>query len=124
MFVLMISRSSLKVGHLGSKARSLKENLFNTLMVAFFGLIIMNLAQNVFVLLIFRSGLKLGNLVNKKTRSPGQIKGKPCEHSSSHLRDYHESCSKFLSFLMISRSSLELGPVFDYQLLFKFVFPI
>ena len=41
----------------------------------------MNLAQ-IFVFMISR--LKLGHL-RSKTRSPGQIKGKPCEHSSSHI---------------------------------------
>ena len=52
MFVLMISRSSLKLGHFGSKtghcAKS-KENLVNTLATQghIFEAIIMNLAQNV-----------------------------------------------------------------------------
>ena len=50
LFVLMISRSSLKLGHLGSEyshqAKS-KENLVNTCVFeAIFEAIIMNLAQN------------------------------------------------------------------------------
>ena len=49
MFVLMISRSSLKLGHLRSKTRSpgqISENLVNT-SGHIFEAIIMNLAQNV-----------------------------------------------------------------------------
>ena len=34
--------------------------------------------------MIFRSSLKLGPL-GSKTRSPGQISGKPCYHSSGHI---------------------------------------
>ena len=37
-----------------------------------------------FALMISRSNLKLGHL-ESKTRSPGQIKGKPCEHTSGHI---------------------------------------
>ena len=37
-----------------------------------------------FILMISRSGLKLGHL-RSKTRSPGQIRGKPCYHSSGHI---------------------------------------
>ena len=49
MFVLMISRSSLKLGHLGSKLGHLaksKENLVDALQVTFFEVIIM-IAQNI-----------------------------------------------------------------------------
>ena len=37
-----------------------------------------------FVLMISRSSSKLGDL-GSKTRSPGQISGKPCYHSSGHI---------------------------------------
>ena len=37
-----------------------------------------------FVLLISRSSLKLGHLISE-TRSPGQIKGKPCSCSRGHI---------------------------------------
>ena len=50
MFVLMISRSSSKLGYLESETRSpakSKENLVDTLVVTFFEVIIMNLAQNI-----------------------------------------------------------------------------
>ena len=50
MLVLMISRSSLKLGHLESKLghlAKLKEDPVNTLEVNIFEAIIMNLAQNV-----------------------------------------------------------------------------
>ena len=102
MFVLMISRSSSKLGHLGSKTRSKclpllnlgqvrnwvtwgqklghrassAENLVNTLAVTFFkqsSCILLNM----FVLMISRSSSKLGHL-ESKTRSPGQISRKPC----------------------------------------------
>ena len=63
MFVLMISMSDLKLGHLGSKTRSLgqtKENLVNT-RDHISEAIIMNLAQNL-VCMISRSSSKLGHL--------------------------------------------------------------
>ena len=50
MFVLMISRSSLKLGHLISETSSpgqIKGNLIDALEVTFFEVIIMNPAQNV-----------------------------------------------------------------------------
>ena len=37
-----------------------------------------------FVLMISKSNLKLGHL-GLKTRSPGQIKGKPSKRSSGHI---------------------------------------
>ena len=37
-----------------------------------------------FVLMISRSNLKLGHLMSE-TRSPGQIKGKPCWRSRGHI---------------------------------------
>ena len=74
MFAPMKSRSGLKLGHLGSKLGhqiKLKANIVNTLEVKFF-------KQSSFILLkmFSRSSSKLGHLA-LKTRSPGQIKGKP-----------------------------------------------
>ena len=73
MFVLMISRSSSKLGHLGSKTRSpgkicgkpyhSRGHMFEA--------VIMNLAQNV-CLDDFKSSSKLDHL-GSKTRSSGQI---------------------------------------------------
>ena len=65
MFVLMISRSSLKLGYLGQKLVHLAksaENLVNTLVVTFFkqsSWILLNM----FVLMISRSSLKLGQAI-------------------------------------------------------------
>ena len=68
-FVLRISRSIPKLGHLGLKlvrqAKS-KENLPNTLEVT-----LMN-HDKIFVFMILRSGLKQGHL-GPETKSPGQI---------------------------------------------------
>ena len=75
MFVLMSSRSGLKVGHLGGPLAKSAENLVNT-RGHIFKAIIMNLAENV-CLDDFRSSSKLGHL-KSKFRSPDQIKGRPC----------------------------------------------
>ena len=74
MFVLMISRSGLKLCYLGSETRSpgSKENIVNTSGHSFEA-IIMNLAQNV-CLDEFKVKFKTG--LGSKTRSPGQTKGK------------------------------------------------
>ena len=76
----MISRLSLKLGHLGQKlghqAKS-KENLANILAVTF-------LKQSSWILLHMFVLMKLGHL-ESKTRSPSQIKGKSCKHSSGHI---------------------------------------
>ena len=68
MFAFIKSRSSLKLGHLGSKyehqAKS-KENLFNAPEVTF--LMYLKILLKIFFLLISRSSLKLGHGV--KTRS-------------------------------------------------------
>ena len=69
MFVLMISRSSSKLGHWGSKIRS-KENLEH------FWSKSSSILLEMFVLMISRSSLKLGHL-GSKSRSPGQINRKP-----------------------------------------------
>ena len=64
MFVLMISRSSFKLGHRGSKighqAKS-KENLVNTLEVTFFKKL-SSILLKMNVLIISRSSSKLGLL--------------------------------------------------------------
>ena len=84
MLLIIMSRSSLKLGHVGSKIRSLGQILekpcvhskrhnfdpkFN--FVRFF------------IIIIPRSGLKLGQ-VGSNIRLLGQIEEKPCVHS----RDY------------------------------------
>ena len=79
MFVLMISSSSSKLGHMGSKTRSPGQISGKSCYHSsgyFFEAVIINLAQNV-VLMIFRSSLKLDHL-ESKTRSPGQINRKLC----------------------------------------------
>ena len=75
----MSSMPSSEFGHLeqklGHQAKS-KENLVNTLDV-----ILLNQSSwillKMFVLMISRSSFKLGHL-ESKTRSPGQIKRRPC----------------------------------------------
>ena len=49
-----------------------------------------------FVLMISRSSLKLGHLISE-TRSPGQIKGKPCWCSRGHIFDDFKVMYIFLS---------------------------
>ena len=68
-----------KIGH---QAKS-KENLVNTLAVIFLQQPSWILLETL-ILMISRSSSKQGHL-GSKTRSPGQIKGKPCWHSSSHI---------------------------------------
>ena len=82
---MIISRSSLKLGHLGSKTRSLcqtKKNLVytleNTVLIQSSGNFIRML-----IIIISRSSSKLGHL-GSKTRSLGQILEKPCVHSRRH----------------------------------------
>ena len=77
MFVLMISRSSSKLCHLGSKTRSsgqISGKTFNPLVVTFFKQSLWILL-NMYVLMISRSKMEH---MESKTRSPGQISGKPC----------------------------------------------
>ena len=65
MFVLMISRSSLKLSHLGSKSRSpdqIKGNLVNTPEVTFFKKNHHEYCSKCSVLMISRSSSKLGHL--------------------------------------------------------------
>ena len=74
----MISRSGLKLGHLGSKSRSPDQiESFFTPRGHSFEVIIINRAK-IFVLMISRSNSKLGYLIGVKKWSPGQSNGKPC----------------------------------------------
>ena len=79
IFVLMSSRSSLKLVTWGQKLGHLvkpAENLVNTLAVTFLKQSSWILLK-MFVSMISRSRLQLG-YIGSKTRSPGQISGKPC----------------------------------------------
>ena len=79
-----------------------KENIVNTLEVPFFKQSSWILLK-MLVLMISRSSSKLGHM-GSKTRSPCQIKGKPCKHSWSHFwSNHHESCSKYLSWWVLSQ---------------------
>ena len=93
MLMIIISRSSSKQGHVGSKTRSVgqlfekacvhsKRHSFNPKFI--------KLYQNVNDHYIYRSSLKLGH-VGSKTRSLGQILEKPCVQSRGHSFD-----SKFM----------------------------
>ena len=88
MLMIIISRSGSKVGHVGSKTRSLGQILekpcvhsrghsFDPKFMKFVRLLI---------IIISRSMLKLGH-VRSKTRSLGQILEKPCVHSGGHSLD-------------------------------------
>ena len=92
MLIIIISRSSSKLGHLGSKTRSLGQILekpcvhsrghsFDHKFRKFVRMLI---------IIISRSSSKLGHL-GSKTRSLGQILKKPCVHSRGHSFD-----SKFM----------------------------
>ena len=80
MSIIIISRSGSKLGHVGSKARSLglilkKKNLVYTLQ----GTVVIQKSGNfarMFILIISRASLKLGR-VRSKTRSLDQILEKP-----------------------------------------------
>lgn len=68
MFVFMISVSSSKLGHLGSKTRTRaksKENPFNTLEIKFLKKSSLILFK-IFILMISRSKLKLGRSGKKR----------------------------------------------------------
>ena len=74
MFVLMKSQTSLKMGHVGSKTRSLAQTLEKPCACSRdqnFGLIIMKLVQS-FCLDETITVLKMGH-IGSKTRSLGQI---------------------------------------------------
>ena len=96
----MISRSSLKLSHLGSKLGHLAksaEKLVNTLAVTLLKQSSWILLK-MFVLMISRSSLKLGHF-GSKTRWPGQISRKLLTFQRSHfLNNHHKYCSKCLSW--------------------------
>ena len=78
MFDLMISRSSLKLGYLGSKSRSLDQIKGKACQHSsghIFEAIIIKLAQN--ICLMSSRAFETGSF-GVKTRSPGQIKETPC----------------------------------------------
>ena len=77
-----------KLGHQPKSA----ENLVNTLAVTFLKQSSWSLLK-MFVLMISRSSSKPGH-VGSKTRSPGQISGKSCYHSSRNI-------NKQLSWLLL-----------------------
>ena len=86
--MIIISRSSSKLGHVGSKTRSLGQILEKPCVHSkrhSFDPQFMKLCQIV-IIIISRSSLKLGH-VGSKTRSPGQILEKPCVHSRGHSFD-------------------------------------
>ena len=85
MLIIIISRSSSKLGHVGSKTRSLGQILEKPCVHSrghSFDHKFMK-ADNI----ISRSSLKLGH-VGSKTRSLGQILKKSCVHSRGHSFDH------------------------------------
>ena len=82
MFDLMISRSVLNMGNLGSKTRSLRQNLVHPLETTGFLQSSRNFTT-MFDLIISQSESNMGN-VGPKTRSLGQISIKPCLSSRGH----------------------------------------
>ena len=89
MFVLTISRSSLNMGHVGSKTRSPGQILGNSLEHSRGHIcdpILIKIGQNVCFDNIQAKFENLSCLV-KKTKSPGQILGNSCLHSSGQIFD-------------------------------------
>ena len=88
MLIIIISRSGLKLGHVGAKTRSLGKILEKPCVHSrghSFDLKSMKLGQNVNSHKC-KSSSKLGR-VGSKTRSLGQIMRKPCVHSGGHSFD-------------------------------------
>ena len=84
--IIIISRSSWKLGHVGSKIRLLGQILEKPCVHSrghSCNLKFMKLCQNVNLIIISRSGLKLSH-VGSKTRSLGQILEKSFVHSKVH----------------------------------------
>ena len=82
MFVLIKSQTSLKLGHVGSKTRSLGQILEKPCVHSrclIFSQILVKFGLN-----ICRMSLKLG-YVGSKTRSLGQILEKPCVCCRGHI---------------------------------------
>ena len=91
MLIIITSRSSSKLGHVGSKTRSLGQILQKPCVHSrghSFDLKFMKMCQNVndHTCVISRSSSKLGH-VWSKTRSLGQILEKTCVHSKRHSFD-------------------------------------
>ena len=81
-----MSRSSSKLGQVGSKIRLLGQILEKNLVYILEGTGIIRSSGNfvrMLILIICRSSSKLGH-VRSKTRSLGQILTKPCVHSKVH----------------------------------------
>ena len=88
MLIIITSRSSSKLGHVGSKTRSLGQILEKPCVHSrghSFDHKFMKVCQNV-IIIISRLNLKLGH-VGSKTRSLGQILKKRCVHSRGHSFD-------------------------------------
>ena len=87
MLIIIISRLSSKLGHVGSKTRSLGQILEKPFVHSrghSFDPKFMKFCQNENPYKIkFRSSSKLGH-VESKSRSLGQILDKPCIHSRGH----------------------------------------
>ena len=86
MLIIIISRSGLKLGHVGSKTRLLGQ--ISEKPCEHFTVLIQS-SQNFIRMLriiIFRSSLKLGH-VGSKNRSLDQILEIPCVHSKRHSFD-------------------------------------
>ena len=86
MSIIIISRSSSKLGHVGSKTGSLGQILEKKLVYTLEGTVVIQSSGNfvrMIILIISRSSSKLGH-VRSKTRSLGQILEKPCVHSRVH----------------------------------------
>ena len=87
MLIIITSRSSLKLGHVRSKTRSLGQILEKPCVHSkrhSFDPKFMKLCQK--LIIMSRSRSKLGH-VGSKTRSLGQILEKPCVHSRGHSFD-------------------------------------
>ena len=86
MSIIIISRSSSKLGHVGSKPWSLGQILEKKLVYTLEGAVVTQSLGNFVRMLIFiisRSISKLSH-VRSKTKSLGQILEKLCVHSRGH----------------------------------------
>ena len=84
-----MSRSSLKLGQVGSKTRSLGQILEKNLLYTLGCTVLSQSSQNfirMLMIIIARSSSKVGH-VGSKPRSQGQILEKPCVHSSGNSLD-------------------------------------
>ena len=83
MLIIIISRSALKVGHVGSKTRSLGQILDKTFVYTLEGTVVIQTSRNfvrMLIIIIYGSSSKLGH-VRSKARSLDQILEKLCVHS-------------------------------------------